>query len=59
MNKEVIEKKIENLEEAIREIYIDQMVKKDYIISHTEYKKIGKLFLEIYAELDNGDSNEN
>lgn len=52
MNKEEIEKKLENLEEMISNIYADQMIKKDYIINHTQYRKISKLFLEIYAELD-------
>lgn len=52
MNKEEIEKKLEILEDLLRNIYADQMIKKDYIINHAQYKKISKLFLEIYAELD-------
>lgn len=56
MNREEIEKKLENLEEFIRQIYVDQMVRKDYVIGHAEYKKIGKMFSDIYSELDKEES---
>lgn len=59
VNKHIIEQKVEELEEIISNIYADQMIKKDYIINHGQYKKISKIFLEIYAEIDKGHDNDN
>lgn len=52
MSKEKLENKLEKLEDLFREIYIDQMVKKDYVISPSMYRKIGLMFKDIYWELD-------
>ena len=52
MNKEDIEKKIEEIEEIIGQIYVDQMVKQDVPLSHTKYKRLNILFKDIYWFLD-------
>lgn len=52
MSKEKLEEKVEKLEDLLREIYIDQMVKKDYLITPSMYRRIGLMFKDIYWELD-------
>lgn len=52
MSKEKLEEKLEKLQDLLGEIYIDQMVTKDYVITPAMYRRIGLIFKDIYWELD-------
>lgn len=52
MNKQKMEQKLEELEEILRQIYVNQMVRKDYVITPAMYRKIGVVFKDIYWEVD-------
>lgn len=59
MNKDKLEKNLEELETIIGQIYVDQMVRKDYVITPSIYRRIGVIFKDIYWEVDKLESEDN
>lgn len=59
MNKDKLEKNLEELEAIIGQIYVDQMVRKDYVITPSIYRRIGVIFKDIYWEVDKLESEDN
>ena len=52
MSIEKLEKKIEDLEDFLREFYADQMIKTDHRMTYSMYRRLTLIFKDIYWHLD-------